>query len=307
MKEKICSNNNKSGVFLATTALEEFWDTSSPIVFLGEWCRRYSRKAIWEKLNAEVLPSPLQDAEKLYDAHLYSSDVYKRTLKELVFVLNNIHGKNYSERYWRIVIGPWLFHYIDILYERYIFIKSAIDEYPDLDTIILDKQYFITPKDSMAFAHLFGDDLYNLQIYTNILNEIGGEYRSIGIKENSIIGSRENSNYNKKSYKFNFDIKKFARKFLQIIYKFRLGCRNKVVGVTPFFRPTVDLMLFFKSTFRYRPFGNRMYVVESVPIDNSMRSKIRIETLRTNQFETILTHLLPNDMPRSLLETYDLI
>lgn len=306
MKGKVYSNN-KSRVFLATTALEEFWDTSSPIVFLGEWCRRYSRKAIWEKLDSEVLPSPLADPEKLYEAHLYTSDVYQRTLKELVLFLNNIHGKNYSERYWRILVGPWLFHYIDILYERYVFIKSAIDEYPDLDTIVLNDKYFSTPNDSMSFAHLFGDDLYNLQIYTNILNEIGGEYRSRCVQGNSNDGNRGVSNNNNVSSKFNCNIKKLGRKFLQIIYKFRLGGRNKVVGVTPFFRPNIELMLFLKSALRYRPFGNRMNVGESVPFDNSMRSKIKLEALPANEFETILSHLLPNDMPQSLLETYDLI
>jgi putative transferase (TIGR04331 family) len=307
VKVKAYNKNNKSGVFLATTALEEFWDTSSPIVFLGEWCRRYSRKAIWEKLNAEVLLSPFENPEILYDAHLYSSDVYKRTLKELVFVLNNLHGKNYSENYWRIVIGPWLFHYIDILYERYRFIKAAIEKYPDLTTIVLAKQCFITPKDSGAFSDLFGDDLYNLQIYTNILDQLGKIYNVRGTQENSKISQHEELKCQNISLRFSANLKKYVRKCLKAIYKFRHGSGNKVVGVFPFFRPSIDLMLFFKSMFRYRPLSHRMYEVESVPLDKSMRSKIRIETLRSNEFETILTHMLPHDMPQSFIETYNLI
>jgi hypothetical protein len=34
---------------LVTTALEETWpDDNQPVLFLGEWCRLYSKKPLWE-------------------------------------------------------------------------------------------------------------------------------------------------------------------------------------------------------------------------------------------------------------------
>jgi len=42
---------SRAGVFLATTALEDFWDVSYPIVFLSEGCKRYSRRAYWESFK----------------------------------------------------------------------------------------------------------------------------------------------------------------------------------------------------------------------------------------------------------------
>ena len=44
--------------FLVTTAIEKTWpkDPSSRVLFLGEWCRLYSQKEHWSKMNAEVLP-----------------------------------------------------------------------------------------------------------------------------------------------------------------------------------------------------------------------------------------------------------
>ena len=43
---------------LVLTADEHTWpkENKEPVLFLGEWCKRYSRKAVWQKLDAEVAP-----------------------------------------------------------------------------------------------------------------------------------------------------------------------------------------------------------------------------------------------------------
>ena len=52
---------------IVTTALEETWpDDKQSVLFLGEWCRLYSRKHRWEKMDAEVLEYPWDDRVKLY-------------------------------------------------------------------------------------------------------------------------------------------------------------------------------------------------------------------------------------------------
>ena len=40
-----------SKYFLVTTALESTWDSSCKTVFLGEWCKLYKKKSIWEKMD----------------------------------------------------------------------------------------------------------------------------------------------------------------------------------------------------------------------------------------------------------------
>ena len=55
---------DKERVFLATTALEEFWDTTKPIVFLGDWCLQYSRRNVWEPLNGEILQGIWKDKKR---------------------------------------------------------------------------------------------------------------------------------------------------------------------------------------------------------------------------------------------------
>jgi len=51
-----------TGKVLVTTALEDTWPPENhPVLFLGEWCRLYSRKFIWKELDAEILQYPWDD------------------------------------------------------------------------------------------------------------------------------------------------------------------------------------------------------------------------------------------------------
>ena len=55
---------------LVTTALEETWGRDVPVIFLGEWCRLYSRKHIWSKMDALVAqPFGAQLEQKLSGFH----------------------------------------------------------------------------------------------------------------------------------------------------------------------------------------------------------------------------------------------
>lgn len=304
MNEKAHSNYDKSGVFLATTALEEFWDTSKLIVFLGEWCKRYSRRAIWENLDAVVLPSPFKETEKPYEAYLYSTHLYERALRELVEILNGIHGKNYGERYWRILIGPWLFHYIDVLYERYTALKIAYNKYPDLVTVGLANECFIIARDTAHHHDLLGDDLYNLQIYTRLLDELGKKYQ---IKKSDLLTCDENLRSPDFLNKTRSHLKNILRNCLQLFYKQVYKQNFNIVGHDSYFAAYVDLFLFLKTRGRYRPFIERFGDVKALPIDESLRSKIEFGGLGTTEFETILSHTLPKDMPQCFLETYELL
>ena len=71
--------------FLITTAIEETWpkDSDIPVLFLGEWCRIYSRRERWSIMNAEVLSYHWDDRQKLDNDYQYLSDIYEITLQAL--------------------------------------------------------------------------------------------------------------------------------------------------------------------------------------------------------------------------------
>ena len=95
---------------LITTALEETWPKlqESPVLFLGEWCRLYSRKERWSSMKAKVLPYHWDDRLKLYKDYTYLRDFYEKLLPIISYKFNEIHGVDHSIRYWRILVGPWL-------------------------------------------------------------------------------------------------------------------------------------------------------------------------------------------------------
>ncbi len=159
-------------LFLATTALEDFWDKKAKILFLGEWCLRYDQKKIWKDLDYSVCDYPWDDRKKMADAALYCEAVYEDLLLYLASCLNDVHNTNHGIRYWKIVLGPGLIRYIHALYDRYVCMRSAVEMYGSLRTIGLARTSFITPIDFNHFQSLYIDDFYNLQLFTQIFEHL---------------------------------------------------------------------------------------------------------------------------------------
>lgn len=158
--------------FLVTTALEETWRDDEPVLFLGEWCRLYSRKGAWSALNAELLPYHWDDRAKLYDDYQYLKDFHERLLQDLTVQLNQIHGVNHSLRYWRILLGPWLGYFTQMLFDRWESIQQAVRQYDLSETIVLTgKEETLVPNDMADFTRLFVGDEWNHSLYAAILQQ----------------------------------------------------------------------------------------------------------------------------------------
>jgi putative transferase (TIGR04331 family) len=156
---------------LVTTAMEETWPIShEPVLFLGEWCRLYSRKTVWEKLDSVIAPYHWDDREKLHKDYLYLQGLYEELLVELAVKLNTMHGVNHSVRYWRIIVGPWLGYFIQMLFDRWAMLHQVVRD-NDISgvRVIQHKQDRLVPNDMIAFINLFAGDAWNESIYGQIL------------------------------------------------------------------------------------------------------------------------------------------
>ena len=163
-------------MFLATTALSEFWDRDEEILFLGPWCLQYRNRSQWEDLKYKVMDNPWDDRGKFYKATSYLDGFNERLLEHLTSALNEIHGVSYDKRYWRILIGPWLFHYVHVAYDRYIRLTEAVALCPELKTIVLDERSFNVPVDTEEFIRFVLDDRYNLQMFSYFLRKMGHDF-----------------------------------------------------------------------------------------------------------------------------------
>jgi len=293
-------HKDEENIFLATTALEDFWDTTKPIVFLGDWCLRYSRRNVWELLNGEVLQGIWKDKKRFIDAYMYLQDVYERLLQQMATLLDEVHGEKHSIRYWRIIIGPWLFHYIDVLYDRYLCIQQAKSKYPLFDTIVLSEESFITPRSTAESLLLSADDPYNLQVYSRIL-------------------SAEKNNFRQKSYDTIERKAQPIRKngLLRVIKtKFIITCARSIALlapdesvylVDPYFSKSSIIKIFLKSKGKVKPIYSTDEEIPVVTSNNNMRSFFKKISLNNNEFEKLVIQLLPYDIPYVFLENYEMM
>lgn len=165
------TQQHKPRTFLALTALEEFWNTSKPMLFLGEWCRKPQRKHILKELNATVLESTELSYANSYEAYQYAMVVYEKLLPKLANWLNEFHGTQYSLKYWRLLVGPFLFWYTQVVYHRFLYLQAAYHVCHDFETYGLSHHTFLTPVSTNEFlCWASQSDNLNLQIFTQLLD-----------------------------------------------------------------------------------------------------------------------------------------
>lgn len=156
--------------YLVTTADERTWPQDTPIVFLGEWCRSYGRKSFWQTLDAKVLPYHWDDREKFRRDYLWLQELYEKMLGELHEDLNAIHGVNYSLRFWRILIGPWLGYFSQMTFDRWTMIEKACRSYQITGVSILETSAErLVPFDMGHLDKLLFHDPWNEAVYGYLL------------------------------------------------------------------------------------------------------------------------------------------
>lgn len=285
--------------FLATTALEEFWDRSRNIVFLGEECCRYSRRWSWEPLNGTILPSPWDDPLKTSEADRYCREIYEKYLVKLSGFLNQAHDEDHSPRYWRIVIGPWLHAFTIIAKERYTTITDAFSRLGDFDTYVLDESCYQIPKDTLeARVNGLNDDLYNLQIYSRIFSVLGKSFASKKPQDrlpNDAIKPAI-------SWKANF---KSGIGFFSNSLAGLLSAKDSIFLTSSYLPLTGEIKLLLKSKGKILPLiRSQGPSPENTSLDMKMRVGFRSFCDKETIFDDIFCRLLCSEIPRAFLENY---
>lgn len=294
-------NLGKPPHFLAMSANEEFWDTSCHLVFLNRGCLRYSRKSFWEPLEREIIESPWEQRQNVLDALQYTSGVYEKTLSCLTEALNEIHDLNKSKRFWRIVIWPWLFGYIQILYERYMSLRAALKKYPDLITIGLADDSFITPTDTHEFREYVRDDPYNLQLYTKILLKLGIDIQRKNLKFSAVPIAEEENKYSPK-YILQQAFNKLYRRVEQLFFDGR-----RIYLRYSYFPRSMELELFLKSFAKVWPIKETRKKMLPAILDRAKRVCIGNHLSEVEEFESIVKEMLPFDIPQCFVEGFAII
>lgn len=285
-------------MFLATTALEDFWDKSQKILFLGEWCKLYERRHVWENLSHSVLPYHWDDRDKLNRDFHYLDDVYERYLGLLAEILNGLHKTSHSKRYWRIIIGPWLFYFIEILFDRFESIRVAAESGNVTETWIPEASSHIPPpRDFNDFFSQAIDDPYNQLLFGHIIRKTGGlPYRTM--QTDGLLTSLRSPvptiSWKKKIFlsllsRYHAALPERWNRyvFVHAYLRWRDLCLLQIkLGEPPRFYPTTEMNL------------------PDPKEDGKLRKRIELKA-GENAFERLLDELIPSQLPLLYVEGYE--
>ena len=147
-------------MFLATTALDQYWNKNQKNLFLGEWCIKNEKSV--SDLEYEILPYHWNNTNDMIEDMNYVYNSYFELIPQITKHLNNLHNVNFSDKYWSFLIGPWMFLFLNVLYDRFISLTKASETGYNLDTVIAKETD--APEDFHHFYKLIVSDKYNFYI-----------------------------------------------------------------------------------------------------------------------------------------------
>ncbi len=287
---------------LITTALSQTWPKKSDLIFLGKWCEKYENFKKLKKGDYITFKYHWDDREKLKKDYEYIKTLEKKVFQDLAKSLNIYHKKDYSHRYWKIILGPWLITLLQIIFERYSNLNFFFETYKDhkIETVVLEKnpdQTFIS-NNFEEFSRYTLTDTWNYFLYLDLINF--KKFR-FSLKKN-YLKFEDEEDY--KSYlKLNYSRKNLFLSYFSNLIEKIIGSQHLFISESYLGRlQELNLSLGFKIFPRYSQ-GVKFF---NTKIDNPFRKKsLNFNTF--NLFEEFIKENLLKFIPKSFLEDYDLI
>ena len=294
---------------LVTTSIEESWGLDQHIVFLGEWCKRYSRKHVWQQRAFDVCDYHWRDRKKLQVDHDYLEVLNEDLLRTLGIFLNAHHGIDRDVEYWRIIIGPWLLTYLPVLWDRWEVLSGIAENGSPLETQSLTfSSNRKVPNDFSEALAFFDSDFWNHQIFIEIIrsrDDLDIEIYKLEIKATDDINI---PTYRQSRFKRTI---KFVLKIIDQIIEIFSPKKRKLVFYQSYF-PRLFLAKLFLGLWRIPRSESRFEKIISYP-DSMKREGIgkidcnlSLEMSRKNFEKFVLENILL-DIPVSYLEGYSVL
>jgi putative transferase (TIGR04331 family) len=282
-------------VFLATTALEAFWDTSGPVVFLGPWCCLYRRKEAWQALDATMLPGPFDGDSMALSGHIAVGAMYEAVLPVLAARMNALHGTGHDLRYWRIMLGPWLHVYLSVLHDRHAHIARALACHPDLRTVVLAEESYVVAESTHDFIERLHLDSFNLQFYSRILVVLGHRFPARALDEAPPRPVTVEPGWKKRA----------VRRGTTLWARVAATASRSVLLKDSYFSKSVELGLIKGSGGRISPIWGPTARLSNCEPDSALRDRLHGLELGSDALSHCVAAMLPNDIPTCFVEGYD--
>ncbi len=137
-------------------------------VFLGEWCKApTSNKG--DHPAPEVLPYHWDDRELLERKALEAMATYEYLLPRISSRLQEELNVDHTERYWRVLLGPWLSLFTQVVLDRLSSIEMATELYPSAHFLLHESNDSGRASQDMShFIENIRTDAWNDLLYSDL-------------------------------------------------------------------------------------------------------------------------------------------
>ncbi len=293
--------NNKKKVFFATSNIEEYWDKEYPILFSGHWC--LNNKDYFVKSQLDIIPYQWNDSKKVIEAQLYCEKVFEEILIKITGELNKFLNLKNSSKYYRILLGNWLIHYIHQCYDKYTCINKAKENF-DIFTHYIEKKEDEDniPYDFDEFISSSLNPEYQVQLFSELFMIMNIELKKIKNNPNNIyLHSNIKPSLFGKIRNWLIFIKNSLSYFILLLLK-RIH-KSIVIISNPYFKFNSvknKINVFIRSKgriFFYNPILSRPFVRKKI-----MKKFRNSEANKPNKFEEIIYNLVKKNIPKVYLE-----
>lgn len=263
------------------------------------WNLRNSKYFEEYKIKDVFLVSKIWQKKKFF-IKKKRDNLKKIILAQLYKKLNLINKIDYSQKNWEIILEPWLSHYVESNYFRWLIVESLILKYKNFKYFKIKVLKKIPEFDSIEFAEKnYSNDVFNHLSFQDIL-----DFKTRSKKNKIVI---------KKKFLLNDQL--FTRKknsFLFLIYEKLIDkmCSNKLL-----IHIRMDKIDFFKLCFRINRFpfkGNFIFdrsklskIHKRGSFNKKKRSQINLKTKTLGGFDEYILKKIECDLPRSFLENFN--
>lgn len=291
---------------LVLTALESTWGKDENLLFLGDWCKLYERRNIWSTRAHEVLPFHWDDRNKLKYDYYYLQSLHNLLLNSLSEFLNKFHKTTYSVRYWQILLDPWLFSYVGVLFDRWENLRVLFEHESSVEVVFanvekIDKPAFsYTEFDSQSLS-----DEWNQMILQRIIEKYYSDKCTVHAQRIDIDSFNTNIAFVEKNNSFLHRVSINIDRLLGLYFK-----KHDVVFFRSYFHnlPFIKLNLCIRHIPRL--FINEFKLTDLLlnsfnpTVNLSLRKEISLSFIPKSQFEEFLNVSILKDLPIFLMESY---
>ena len=246
-------------------------------------------------MDARVLEYHWDNREKYLTDYAYLTGLYERLLPELADKLNAIHEVDRGFRYWRIILGPWLGYFIQIVFDRWSSVIAAASQYNITGTLVLrDRAESHIPDSMQDFISRFVSDNWNHYLYAEVLRHAASVSCMLVPAAGNLDLDTGQTYARRGTIKKN--IKKYTGKLLNILVR-----DKDIFFLDTYLNKSTEVRLCLKL----RQMPQFWFGVNHTPATADMKLRHwSLDSPTASEFEKFIRYLIPRQIPTAYLEGY---